>query len=42
MKRLFKWLFLGLLIAVAIVAGLLLSKDAILKAAGLKLAVERA
>ena len=33
MKRLFKWLFILLLLAVAIVVGLLLSKDAILKAA---------
>lgn len=33
MKRLFKWLFILVAIAVAIVAGLLLSKDALLKAA---------
>jgi uncharacterized protein involved in outer membrane biogenesis len=33
MKRLIKWLFILLLVAVALVAGLLLSKDAILKAA---------
>src|SRR5215510_211467 len=33
MKRLFKWLFILLLITVAIVVGLVLSKDAILKAA---------
>jgi len=33
MKRLIKWLFILLLLAVALVAGLLLSKDAILKAA---------
>lgn len=33
MKRLFKWLFILLLIAVAIVVGLVFSKDAILKAA---------
>src|SRR5262245_2610074 len=33
MKRLIKWLFILLVIAVGIVVGLLLSKDAILKAA---------
>ncbi|HEX5221976.1 MAG TPA: hypothetical protein VFZ59_20605 [Verrucomicrobiae bacterium] len=33
MKRLFKWLFILALVAVAAVVGLLLSKDAILKAA---------
>lgn len=33
MKRLFKWLFILLAVAVALVVGLLLSKDAILKAA---------